>query len=299
MRELRELLIVADLEPLFLSAGSPNGLQSELWEKIGAVIAKDYAKYDGFVLTHDIESIHYTAPALASAFEGIGKPFVLTASPYDLMRRSVPNQIRSIFDEYRGFGNKDNLLNALHVAVGDLGETCLVFGNQIHRAIEVSPSREPSLNYFSSLTGQLVGKVDFGLKLFPPIRRRHGKAVQFRAKYDTRLTTLDVHPGASLAQLLSLVKTKPAAVFVKLDELMTMPKELSAALLSVQKSGSPVIVYREHGLEARSPFLRIVNVPHHAAYVFAMWALGQTHAIPKLRALLDERVAVANRKGGH
>ncbi len=298
MRELQELLIVADLDPLFLSAGSPDGLQSDLWERIGKIVEREYTSYDGFVLTHDIESIHYSAPALALAFEGIGKPFVLTASPYDLMRRSVPKSIQSIFQEYRGFGNKDNLLNALHVAVGDLAETCLVFGNQIHRAIEVEPSREPSLNYFSSLTGELIGKVDFGLKLFAPVRRRSGKPFPVRAKYDARLTVLDIHHGASTTQLLGLIRSKPNAVFVELDELMTLPKEIGKALTELQKSGVPVFLHREHGeLEPRLPLLRLPGIPYHTAFVLAMWMLGQTHALPKLRQLLEAKLALTKLKG--
>lgn len=298
IQELQELSIIADLEPVFLSSGRSAELQSELWTRIVALVARDYKRFDGFILTHDIESVHYTAPALACALDGIGKPFVITASPYDLMRRTVPPRIKSMFDEYRGFGNKDNLLNAFHVAVGDLGETCLVFGNQIHRAIEVSPSRIPSLNYFSSFSGTLLGKVDFGLKLYPPVHRRHSRTVRFRPKFSSQLLTLEIHPGASVSQIITSLTTKPKAVFVKLDELTPLPDEADAELRKLARSGTPVILFREQATnEPRSTLLRLANLPYHTAYAMTVWALGQTNAIPKLRSLLNEQLAVFNRKG--
>ena len=298
MRELQELLIVADIDPLFISAGQTSEPQTELWTRIGQTVAQEYQKYDGFVLTHDIDSVHYTAPALACAFDGIGKPFVITASPYDLLQRNVPNHIRSMFDEYSGFGNKDNLLNALHVAVADLGETCLVFGNQIHRALEVGLSREPNINYFSSVSGRLVGKVDFGLKLFPPVQRRHARTVRFQTKYNSDILTLDIHPGVANKQLAASLAIKPKAVFIKLDELSTMPTEVAAALSKLARANVPVLVFRESGGgDQRGPFIRLNSLPYHIAYVLAVWALGQANTVPKLKSLIEEKLKRLRRKG--
>lgn len=299
MKNAQELNIVADIEAGFLSSGQGGHLQPALWELMANQIAKEYNRYDGFVITHDIETLHYTAPALACLMANTGKPIVLTASPYDLLKRGTPEPIRALFNAQRGFGIKDNLLNALQIAVADVAEVCVIFGNQIHRALELNRSHEPTLTYFTSLSGKLLGRVDFGLKLFPPIARRQTGPVKFQTKLETSLTTVDIHPGIPLEQLLKALERPGRAVLVKVEELTTLPAPLNQALLQQARQGRPVVIYRAHGLTERGgAFPTLVNLPYHTAYVLCLWALGQTRNPAQLKKLLDKQAGRIFRPGG-
>lgn len=298
INEIQELNIIADIESVFISSGQGSQINADFWERIVKEVQKAYQRCDGFVLTHDIETVHYTAPALACAMDDIGKPFVITASPYDLMYRSVPDNIRKIFDDYRGFGNKDNLLNALHIAVADLSGVLLVFGNQVHRALEVSPNRIPNLNYFHSISGSTFGKIDFGLKFFPPISGRHNRKFKPSLKFESDIASLEINPSTNADQIKQIALKKPTALILRVAELMAIPKGINVELLKLQKQKIPVLVFQEFQTkQTRSPFIFLSGIPYHTAFVFMLWALGQSKSLPVIRKLLQDKVKQALKKG--
>ncbi len=84
------------------------------WNKIGRVIARDYDRYDGFVVLHGTDTMAYSASALSFMLENLSKPVVFTGAQIPLC------QLRS--------DGRDNLINAMAIAAsGKVHEVCLYF----------------------------------------------------------------------------------------------------------------------------------------------------------------------------
>ncbi len=97
-----------------------SNIAVEEWNKIGAVIAERYDRYDGFVVMHGTDTMAYTASALSFMLENLGKPVVLTGSQIPLC------EVRS--------DGRDNLITSLLIAAdGRAGEVCLYFGGKLLR----------------------------------------------------------------------------------------------------------------------------------------------------------------------
>ena len=115
---------VVDMDPILDS----SNITVREWNAIGAVIAGNYARFDGFVILHGTDTMAYTASALSFTLRNNFKPVILTGSQIPLC------EIRS--------DARDNLITALLVAADDrVHEVCLYFGGKLlrgNRAIKYS-----------------------------------------------------------------------------------------------------------------------------------------------------------------
>ena len=98
------------------------------WNKIGEIIDRNYALYDGFVILHGTDTMAYTASALSFMLEDLGKPVVITGSQIPIC-------------ELRSDG-KDNIIAAMMIAAGGrVNEVCIYFRGELlrgNRAIKYS-----------------------------------------------------------------------------------------------------------------------------------------------------------------
>jgi L-asparaginase len=87
------------------------------WQRLAAVIEKNFRKYDGFVVLHGTDTMAYTASALSFMFENLSKPVILTGSQVPL------GTIRT--DARR------NLITAVEIAAATraVPEVCIYFNN--------------------------------------------------------------------------------------------------------------------------------------------------------------------------
>ena len=107
---------ITDLDPLLDS----SNMTVDDWNRLGAVIEKNYGAYDGFVILHGTDTMAYTASALSFMFENLSKPVVVTGSQIPLC-------------ELRSDG-KDNLIASLLIAgSGRVNEVCIYFGGELLR----------------------------------------------------------------------------------------------------------------------------------------------------------------------
>lgn len=103
------------------------------WNSLAQQIAKNYNKFDGFLILHGTDTMAYTASALSFMLEGLNKPVILTGSqlPIGVLRTD----------------GKENLITAIEIA-GDkdsngkpmVGEVAIYFeyklirGNRAHKS---------------------------------------------------------------------------------------------------------------------------------------------------------------------
>lgn len=115
---------IVDMDPLLDS----SNMMVDDWNKIGEIIDRNYALYDGFVILHGTDTMAYTASALSFMLEDLGKPVVITGSQIPIC-------------ELRSDG-KDNIIAAMMIAAGGrVNEVCIYFRGELlrgNRAIKYS-----------------------------------------------------------------------------------------------------------------------------------------------------------------
>ena len=116
------------------------------WQKIARYIISRYDSYDGFVISHGTDTLHYTSAALSIMLHGSYKPIVLTGSmvPLTSENSDAPK----------------NMHDAFMVASKDIHGTYIVFNSRIvygDRARKKSPQE---FDAFESINRPDVGKVN-------------------------------------------------------------------------------------------------------------------------------------------
>lgn len=121
--------------------------QPHHWIEIAQAIKKaneEIGVLDGIVVLHGTDTMAYSASAASFFIQEFGCPIVFTGSQ---IAASVPWS-----------DGPRNLLDALRVAAwADIGEVCIVFNGEIHRATRTRKIRERALDAFDTFDPTPLG----------------------------------------------------------------------------------------------------------------------------------------------
>ncbi|MFW9832355.1 MAG: asparaginase, partial [Candidatus Thorarchaeota archaeon] len=119
----KELGNIEVLRKELFSLDSANA-QPHHWQELASTIkavSEEIPDLQGIVVSHGTDTMTYSAAAVSFMVQDFGKPIVFTGAQ---IPASVPWS-----------DGPRNLLDSIRVAAfGDLGETCIVFNGEIHRA---------------------------------------------------------------------------------------------------------------------------------------------------------------------
>lgn len=71
---------LADIDCLQIMDLDSSNIGPQHWQAMVTTIADNYAKYDGFVVTHGTDTMAYTAAALSTMLHNCQKPIVITGA---------------------------------------------------------------------------------------------------------------------------------------------------------------------------------------------------------------------------
>ena len=141
----------ADITTINAFNTDSSNMQPVCWLKIAKIINANYLEYDGFIITHGTDTMHYTASALSFLLQNISKPIVLTGS------QVPPDQL--------GSDTKRNVLDALRVATcTDIHEVILVFNSKILRGNRAKKFRELEFDAFESVGMLPLGIIEHDIR---------------------------------------------------------------------------------------------------------------------------------------
>lgn len=144
LRRVPEITQIADLETINLFNIDSVCMQPKYWVDIAKTIEKNYSAFDGFVITHGTDTLHYTASALSFLMQNLSKPVVLTGS-------MVPAHVLGT-DALR------NLVDAVRVAAEThIHEVVIVFNRKILRGNRTKKFREVEFDAYQSIGMQPIG----------------------------------------------------------------------------------------------------------------------------------------------
>ncbi len=159
--------------------------QPHHWQEVASCIKtahEEIPDLDGFVVLHGTDTMVYTASAVSFMIQDFGKPIVFTGSqiPASMPWSDGPR----------------NLRDALRVAAwADLGETCIVFNGEIHRATRVKKLRDRAHDAFDSVDPIPLGMLARDIVLYEGRTKRHNLIPRFDTRLDDRVFLLKVFPG--------------------------------------------------------------------------------------------------------
>ena len=190
-----------DVVPL-MNKDSSN-LTPDDWVTIAqAIHARGSAGYDGFVVAHGTDTMHYTASAVALALgrPPLPWPVVFTGS------QLIPAEPNS--------DAPGNLLRACRVACADLAEVVIVFDRHILRGCRARKCHPSRLDGFDSPALAPLGTVTDSIELAPhrvPRQRETGQAERpIHAAFAPRVLQVSLTPGLE-PELLERVFAVPGA----------------------------------------------------------------------------------------
>ena len=155
------------------------------WKKIAQEIynCRDRG-YDGFVIAHGTDTMHFSASAVAFALgENLNFPVVFTGS------QTAP-------DIYHGDA-RVNLLRAFKVAAGDFAEVVICFGDHVFRGCRAQKKDERRFEAFESPSASPLADITEDIIPSPFVRKRKKtkKAIEFQNEFADGIVQVSLIPG--------------------------------------------------------------------------------------------------------
>lgn len=200
---------------------------SELVKRVEETIRRGY---DGVVITHGTDTMHYTAAALSFALEGLPVPVVLVGSQRSSDRPSsdaATNLIGAV--KLAAKGNASGVFVVMH---GGLSDDEL----DVHLGVRVRKDHSSRRDAFESINSAPVGHIGQEVLLNPglPPRRSSLKGFTCTPSFSNDVSIIKLHPAFNPSLIGFLVKEGCKAIILEGTGLGHAPssanKELKAAI---------------------------------------------------------------------
>ncbi len=169
------------------------------WLRLGNRIAKNYHKYDGFVILHGSDTMAYTASALSFILENIAKPVILTGSqlPIGLARSDA----------------KENLITSIEIATAQnekgeamVPEVCIYFEYNLYRGNRTHKISSEDFEAFCSLNYDHLAVAGVNIKYNKSDIATPSKLeLNVRQGWSENVGVLNVFPGMTAAFVKSIL----------------------------------------------------------------------------------------------
>ncbi len=190
-REFPEVKSIANIKPKQIFNILSEDMHPHHWEVLANAIyeeIKDGSK--GIVILHGTDTMHYTASAMAFAFQSLPVPIVFVGSQRSSDRPSSDNKV--------------NFLNAVFTATKNIGESVIVMHESINdgpcvvlRGVKSRKMHTSRRDAFKSINESPLAIVDFSKNLFQPIEsfRQRSHLNTFKPKFSDNVAMVYIHPG--------------------------------------------------------------------------------------------------------
>jgi len=279
VKQMPELGIIADIEPVFVFSGNSIDIKPEVWIKLAQEISRRMSQYDGFVVIHGVDNLLYTASALSFLLQNLIKPVVFTGSKYI--------GIETEKKDSKNIEIKANLINAVQVINYEFTEVGLMFGNRLLRASQASTTSDGSLNIFTVPDAGVLGRIDFSFRIFDQVVIKNtGKAKLFN-KLEANIEILNLVPVIN-SKMLAKKNIDKQGIIINAGGYQSLPEDLILFFGRAARN-TPVIIWSDKFL---SPILGLKNISvinnltWETTITKFMWILTQTHNVKKVKGLM-------------
>ena len=264
------------------------------WLGVARAVWENYARYDGFVISHGTDTMAYTAAALSYLIQGSPKPIVLTGAQKPIW-----------FD---GTDSKRNLTDAFLYACRGCGGVQIVFNGKVILGTRARKTCSKSFQAFSSVNYPDLAVVQ-DEHLLQYMRCACYPSPVFYDALDDKVGLLKLIPGTPAAVLEfmldrfdglviesfgvgGLLEYEGDASYFDIIHRGIARGKLVVMTTQVPNEGSNLAVYHVGGrLKSALCLLEAYDMTTEAAVAKLMWILGQTRDFDEAEKLFYQPVA--------
>ena len=264
------------------------------WLGVAKAVRENYARYDGFVISHGTDTMAYTAAALSYLIQGSPKPIVLTGAQKPIW-----------FD---GTDSKRNLTDAFLYACRGCGGVQIVFNGKVILGTRARKTCSKSFQAFSSVNYPDLAVVQ-DEHLLQYMRCACYPSPVFYDALDDKVGLLKLIPGTPAA-VLEFMLDRFDGLVIESFGVGGLPEyegdasyfdiihrgiargKLVVMTTQVPNEGSNLAVYHVGGrLKSTLRLLEAYDMTTEAAVAKLMWIMGQTRDFDETERLFYRPVA--------
>lgn len=264
------------------------------WLGVARAVRENYARYDGFVISHGTDTMAYTAAALSYLIQGSPKPIVLTGAQKPIW-----------FD---GTDSKRNLTDAFLYACRGCGGVQIVFNGKVILGTRARKTCSKSFQAFSSVNYPDLAVVQ-DEHLLQYMRCACYPSPVFYDALDDKVGLLKLIPGTPAA-VLEFMLDRFDGLVIESFGVGGLPEyegdasyfdiihrgiargKLVVMTTQVPNEGSNLAVYHVGGrLKSALRLLEAYDMTTEAAVAKLMWIMGQTRDFDETERLFYRPVA--------
>ena len=264
------------------------------WLGVAKAVRENYARYDGFVISHGTDTMAYTAAALSYLIQGSPKPIVLTGAQKPIW-----------FD---GTDSKRNLTDAFLYACCGCGGVQIVFNGKVILGTRARKTCSKSFQAFSSVNYPDLAVVQ-DEHLLQYMRCACYPSPVFYDALDDKVGLLKLIPGTPAA-VLEFMLDRFDGLVIESFGVGGLPEyegdasyfdiihrgiargKLVVMTTQVPNEGSNLAVYHVGGrLKSALCLLEAYDMTTEAAVAKLMWIMGQTRDFDETERLFYRPVA--------
>ena len=264
------------------------------WLGVARAVRENYARYDGFVISHGTDTMAYTAAALSYLIQGSPKPIVLTGAQKPIW-----------FD---GTDSKRNLTDAFLYACRGCGGVQIVFNGKVILGTRARKTCSKSFQAFSSVNYPDLAVVQ-DEHLLQYMRCACYPSPVFYDALDDKVGLLKLIPGTPAA-VLEFMLDRFDGLVIESFGVGGLPEyegdasyfdiihrgiargKLVVMTTQVPNEGSNLAVYHVGGrLKSALRLLEAYDMTTEAAVAKLMWIMGQSRDFRRAEELFYRPVA--------
>ena len=264
------------------------------WLGVARAVRENYARYDGFVISHGTDTMAYTAAALSYLIQGSPKPIVLTGAQKPIW-----------FD---GTDSKRNLTDAFLYACRGCGGVQIIFNGKVILGTRARKTCSKSFQAFSSVNYPDLAVVQ-DEHLLQYMRCACYPSPVFYDALDDKVGLLKLIPGTPAA-VLEFMLDRFDGLVIESFGVGGLPEyegdtsyfdiihrgiargKLVVMTTQVPNEGSNLAVYHVGGrLKSALRLLEAYDMTTEAAVAKLMWIMGQTRDFDEAERLFYRPVA--------
>lgn len=271
-----ELQMVAHVDAEFIWQGYSADISFDLWPQLAERVAKNYHKYDGFVITHGVDNVLYSSSMLSFMLQNLSKPVVFAGTPLASLKHLKKESLDNIFHQYSPLNIDTNIINAAQVASMEMPGVSLVYGTNIIKAIRAQLTYDSEAEIFSSWQTKIMGNVKFGINLSKDSHKKAKPKLKLNTNFEPKIKIIDFYPGFD--EEVDLTGYQGVAIKAHLEKYFPENFKL--------KTDLPVLVYTQGDFKDKNNYIKATGYTWETAVVKFMWALGQSKKVEKIRKII-------------
>ena len=269
-----------------------TNIRPEHWLEIADAIRKNYAKYDGFVITHGTDTMAYTAAGLSYLIQNSTKPIVITGSQISVVQGDS--------DAHR------NLVDAfLCASDNDSHGVLIVFSGSVILGTRARKNYTKRFAAFTSMNYPEIARIQSG-KVIWFIPQVYEEGMRFYDNLDCNVGLVKLFPGMTEDVITFMTDRYDGLVFEcfgvgGLPEYYEFYSTIRRAAdkgkvivmtTQVPNEGSDLTLYKVgHKLKQEPNVLEARDMTSEAALAKLMWVLGQTREVMEAKRLFNTHVS--------